>query len=103
MPCEINEEEFLKHRSKNRSAIKIAELLNVSYCDLALWMIEHNYKLNFTRANVPFEKKIATLWNAGYTDRELADAMGVNRDTITGWRYRRKLSPNKKKSTETIK
>lgn len=103
MSDEISEEDFLIHQGKRRSTIAIAKSLNVNYCTLVLWMIEHNYKFNFSRANIPFEKKAATLWLAGCTDKEIAEAMGISRDSITGWRHRRELSPNKKKDIETIK
>jgi DNA-binding NarL/FixJ family response regulator len=96
MTYEINEQEFLKYHGKRNSAITIAKHLDVDYAVLILWMIEHDYKPSFSRANPTFEKKAVQLWQSGYTDKEIADAMNVKRDTITGWRHRRGLSPHKR-------
>lgn len=44
------------------------------------------------------EKKAKELYDAGYTDAAIAEAVGTRKNNIFAWRKRRKLSANGKRT-----
>lgn len=76
-----------------RTIKQAAVILHLTPCRLARWARENNVIPN--RETEKGEERLR-LYRKGLSDREIADLLGVNYETIRSWRVNRKLPLNSK-------
>lgn len=99
----LSQEEHDKRMSlynQGMSDHQIAEILYYNISTIRNWRVKSNLPANYDvkrkRLEPKEEEERLRLYNKGYTDKEIGYRCGLNAASISAWRRKRGLVPNKK-------